>query len=158
MSNDEKNHEFEIEKVTTIDRFSLITKILFLLSILCVVIFVVIFMGTYIWNYGHNWAIISFSSWVLILSALILFFILVEIIIYYKLGKLDEKIRLAEIPKPEFVNGKRVHQFTFPKGSEGGIFSKTYIKIDQHNILRLRLLMVKPGELWSTFKEVKENE
>jgi len=48
----------------------------------------------------------------------------------------------------EYINGKKIHIYTSPKGTEGGIFSKTYIEIDEHNLLRLRTLMIPPGELW----------
>ena len=33
-------------------------------------------------------------------------------------------------------------------GVEGGIFSKTYIEIDNKNVLRLRTLIIPPEELW----------
>ena len=50
--------------------------------------------------------------------------------------------------EPEYINGKRVHVLTFPHGKEGGIFSKTYIQIDEDNVLRLRTLLIPPDELW----------
>ena len=53
----------------------------------------------------------------------------------------------------EFINEKKVHIYTYPKGITGGIFSKTYIDIDGHNILRLRTLMIPPGELWGKKEE-----
>ncbi len=42
-----------------------------------------------------------------------------------------------------------IRDSTYPEGVEGGIFSKTYVGIDEHNVLRLRTLMVPPDELWS---------
>ena len=50
---------------------------------------------------------------------------------------------------PEFIDGKYIHVFTYPKAMEGGIFSKTYIEIDTENVLRLRTLIIPPNELWS---------
>ncbi len=158
MSNIEINQELRAEEEGMINRFSLIVKVMLLLAIICAVFYVVIFMGTYIWNYGYNWAGLSFSSWTLILSLMILFFILIDIVLYCKVDIFDKRRIKTEKPKPKFIQGKRIHQLTFPKGAEGGIFSKTYIKIDEHNVLRLRLLMVKPKEMWNKFKEEKEVE
>ena len=56
-------------------------------------------------------------------------------------------------PNDLLIDGKKVYIFTFPKGAEGGVFSKTYIEIDKKNILRLRSLIVPPDELWGN-KEI----
>ena len=61
----------------------------------------------------------------------------------------------AEKPKPEFIDGKRVYVYSHPERMEGGIFSKTYIAIDKHSVLRLRSLMVPPNHLWNK-DEIKE--
>jgi hypothetical protein len=66
-------------------------------------------------------------------------------------------MKIKSLTKPEFIDGKYVHVFTYPKGIEGGIFSKTYIEIDTENVLRLRILIASPNELWSN-KEIKEIE
>ena len=59
------------------------------------------------------------------------------------------KIKNKSQISPEFIDGKYIHVFTYPKGIEGGIFSKTYVEIDSENILRLRTLIIPPNELWS---------
>jgi hypothetical protein len=115
-------------------------------------------MGVYVWEYGYNWAVLSFDMWILILSGLIAASILINLVLYFHFGALDKKREKAERPKPEFIDGKRVHELTFPKESQGGIFSKTYIRIDEHNLLRIRLLMIKPNELWEQFEEISESE
>jgi preprotein translocase subunit YajC len=48
----------------------------------------------------------------------------------------------------ENVDGKKVIAFTNPEDAQGGIFSKTYIKIDDTYVLRLRELMIPPEDLW----------
>ena len=47
---------------------------------------------------------------------------------------------------------------TYPKGIEGGVFSKTYVELDNHNIVRLRALMIHPGELWSDKQKHEQTE
>jgi hypothetical protein len=58
----------------------------------------------------------------------------------------NKRIEL-EKSKPEFIDGRRIFVYTFPEGVEGGIFSKTYIELDKHNVIRLRILMISPHEL-----------
>ena len=53
-----------------------------------------------------------------------------------------------EKPKPEYIDGKIVVDITFPRGTDGGVYSKTYIEIDESSILRLKNLMIPPNELW----------
>ena len=59
-----------------------------------------------------------------------------------------EKISEKEETKPLYYKGKKLHAYTFPVDSKGGIFSKTHIKIDENNILNLRIQMIPPKELW----------
>ncbi len=158
MSKGQINQELRLKEKRMINRYSLLSILLVLLTIVCIVLFIVIFMGVYIWEYGYNWAVLSFDIWILILSGLIGFFILLNLVLYFHFGSFDKKRKKAEKPKPEFIEGKRVHELTFPKSSEGGIFSKTYIKIDEHNLLRIRLLMIQPNELWENFEEISESE
>ena len=74
---------------------------------------------------------------------------LLEIIFYVHYLSVKSKKFQEEKTKPEFVGEKTLYTFTYPKASDGGVFSKTYIQIDGKMILRLRTLMVPPGELWS---------
>jgi hypothetical protein len=53
-----------------------------------------------------------------------------------------------EVTPAQFIKGKRVHNFTIPTGAKGGIFSKTYIKIDDYSVLDLRYQITPPYELW----------
>jgi hypothetical protein len=50
---------------------------------------------------------------------------------------------------PDYIHGKRLYIYTNPSDSKGGIYSKTYIKIDENNVLRIRNLMIPPDELWN---------
>jgi hypothetical protein len=131
-----------------IKRYSMISKLLILLTFVFVLWFLILLMGIYIWNYESDWAVIGFKNWILIMSVLISLFILLNIGLYLHLKSIDKKRIKEEKPKPEFIKGKRVLIYTYPDDSKGGIFSKTYISIDENNVLRLRLLMIKPDELW----------
>jgi uncharacterized membrane protein len=157
MSEFQKNEElleFE-EKIRK--KYSNMTKLLFLIGIILIIWILIVFSGVLFWGYAYNWAGLSFESWVLAISAIIAFFIILEIIFYYRFSNFNKQIKEKSQPKPEFINGKHVHVFTHPKGVEGGVFSKTYFEIDSHNVLRLRNLMIPPGELWSK-NETKEIE
>ena len=79
---------------------------------------------------------------------MLIVFILLELIFYLHFSSVSKKTFEVEKPKQEFIDGKKVHVFTHPKGIEGGIFSKTYIEIDEKNVLRLRTPMIPPEKLW----------
>lgn len=157
MSESQKNEEiFEFEEKIK-KKYSNITKIIFLIGVILIICFLIVFSGVFILNYDYNWAIISFENWILIISAILGFFIIFEILFYFRCSNLEKKIRKKSQFTPEIIDGKYIHVFTYPKGVEGGIFSKTYIEIDSGNILRLRTLIIPPDELWNK-NEKKEIE
>lgn len=128
-------------------RYSLLSKLFLIITILLIICVVIVFAG--VGSYGYNWALVSLNTWIIILCALIGVFIIFELIFYYHFSSLSKKRIELETPKQEFIHGKKLHVFTYPKGKEGGVFSKTYIEIDEHNILRLRYLIIPPEELFS---------
>jgi hypothetical protein len=134
-------------------RYSLLSKLFLFIALLFIICVVFVFIGITFLEYGHNWALFSLEGWIITLCLLLLFFILLELIFYYNFSSVRRKRIELETPKSEFINGKRVYVFTHPKGKEGGIFSKTYIEIDEHSVLRLRSLMILPEELWSKKEE-----
>lgn len=157
MSEFQKNKEiFEFEKKIE-KKYSNITKLIFLIGIILIVCFLVVFSGFFILDLDPNWAVISFENWVLTISTILGIFIILEILFYFRFLNLEKQIRKDSQITPEFIDGKYVYVFTFPKGIGGGIFSKTYIEIDPENILRLRTLIVSPNELWSK-NEIQEIE
>ncbi len=122
-------------------------KTFFLLTILFIIIVAIVFIGIFVFGAGYNWALISIDAWLILINVIIIIFILLNIYFYLQFTSLQKKRKEIERPKPEYINGKRVFIFTFPTGMEGGIFSKTYIEIDKHSILRLRTLIIPPNEL-----------
>ena len=126
-------------------KYSILTKLFLIISILLIIWIIIVFVG--VSSLGYNWAGLSLEGWIITLCALFGFFIILELIFYshYKTVK-GKRVELKK-PKPEFINGKKVYIYTRPEEKEGGIFSKTYIEIDEHSVLRLRSLMIPPEEL-----------
>jgi len=137
-----RNYEAKLQ-----DRYSLVSKLYVLLTILLIVLVLVIFLGIIIYESGYNWALLSLEGWILAVCGILAIFIILELIQYFHYNSVKNKRIELEKPKPEFVDGKRIYVYTYPKGVEGGIFSKTYIALDDHNVLRLRILMIPPHEL-----------
>ena len=129
------------------DKYSLVSKLFIFISILLIVLILIVFLGILIFENGYNWALVSLESWILAVCIMLIIFIILEFILYFHFTSVRNKRIELEKPKPEFINGKMVYIYTFPKGVEGGIFSKTYIEIDTHSVLRLRILMIPPSEL-----------
>jgi len=114
---------------------SIIITFIFLIwsSILCINIF--------IYGFDYNWAILSLEIWLYLLSFLILFMIIIDILLYYKIIISRPKKNIYEITKPQYIDGKRIFEYTYPKNSSNGVYSKTYILIDENSILKLRCII-----------------
>ena len=133
-------------------RYSKLSIILFFISLIFILWVVIAFLGATIWDYGYNWALIPVDIWMYVLSTFLVFVILLNLFLYSRFLKTVKKRVEGEKPKPEYINGKRVNVFTHPQGKEGGIFSKTYIELDNNSVLRLRSCIIPPKELWSQNK------
>jgi len=145
--------EMRSTELKLLRKYSFWSKLFILVIILLIILLSIVFLGVYIFGYGPNWALLSLDAWIIVISILCVIFILLVLFFYYNFSSNVSKRIELETPKPEFIDGKKVYIFTFPKGSEGGVFSKTYIEIDKKNILRLRSLIVPPDELWGN-KEI----
>jgi hypothetical protein len=129
-------------------KYLTLTKLFLMVTILFLLWVVVVGLGIGILKLGPSWAVLSLETWIYIWCALIAVFIVCELLFY---ALYSSKARMVPEEPPaeaEYLHGKRVYVFTFPPGVQGGIFSKTYITIDQQTVLRLRTLMVPPGEAW----------
>jgi len=129
-------------------RYSRLSKIFLILGFLLVLWVLIVFIGARVLNYGYDWALLPVQNWVLLISIIIVVFIILIIMFFTHYFSVKKKLSSVKTPKVEYVAGKKVHVFTFPPGMEGGIFSKTYIEIDDENILRVRTLMISPEQLW----------
>jgi hypothetical protein len=152
MSNTQKNQELRESEKNIGKRYSLLAKIFLLIVILLIIWVVIVLLGSLLLSYSYDWTGLSLDLWIIILCGLIGIFIIFELIFYFHYSSVQNKLMEKEKPKPEYIDSKRVHIFTFPVGMEGGIFSKTYIQIDEYNILRLRALMIPPEDLWKKKK------
>ena len=129
-------------------RYSFLIKLFLLFSLLLIIAIVIVFTGIAYFDSGYNWAGLDLNGWNILSSTFFALFIILILFFFLHISSVRKKIIELEKPKPEFINGKLVHVFTLPKGKEGGLFSKTYIEIDDHNVLRLRTLMIPPEEVW----------
>jgi len=144
---------YEIEDISKIEdklifKYSKWSKIILIITVLFSLWVVFVALTTIILKFGPTWALLTLDSWIYAWCVVVGFFILLELIFFFHYSSVRKKRLEQEKPKPEFIDGKRVYVYTYPNGFEGGIFSKTYIKIDDNNILRLRTLMIPPNELW----------
>jgi hypothetical protein len=149
MEKQKKQEDFiELEKIIK-SKYSLLTKIIFLVGIIIVSVLIIVFLGVLIWSYDYDWALINIDNWLLIAIITISILIVIELVLYFKYTTIGEKKIKSQKPKPEFIDNKKVNIFTYPHGMEGGIFSKTYLDLDDHNILCIRALIIHPAELWT---------
>lgn len=141
--------EFELRGLEDklVGKYSRLTKLFLVITILFILLIAVAFLGIAGFGYGYNWMLVSLEGWIIIISALIAIFIILELLFYSRFSAVRNKIKELEKPKPEFVDNKKIYAYTIPKGVEGGVFSKTYIEIDEHSVLRLRTLIIPPEEI-----------
>jgi len=126
------------------------SKIFFLLTILYSLWIAVVILGMYYLGLGPNWALLTTEQWILSAIFLLSIAIGLEIILLLQYTLSHRKRLEPEEPKKhkEYIQGKQVHNYTIPINAKGGIFSKTYILIDEDKVLNLRYQMIPPNELW----------
>ena len=147
MTGSERITELRNIESRLIRRYSKLIKLFLLITILFIICISIVFVGITL-GFAHNWALLGIDTWIIAIIAIFGFFIILELIFFFHFSSVRNKTIELQKPKKEFIDGKRVYVFTYPKGKEGGIFSKTYIDIDNDNILRLRSLMIPPEDLW----------
>ena len=95
------NEMLEYEEKTRA-KYSHISKLLFLIGIIIVLWVIVIFSGIFFWNYGYDWALISFENWLLASSVIIGILILFEIFLFVKYSSLKTKVEVVKKPERIF--------------------------------------------------------
>ena len=142
-----KNFGYDDNKLLVL--YSRLIKIFLFFSIIFFIWIVFVALAAFILDFEPYWAILDLKNWILICCFLIGIFIILEIVFYiHYISTIEKSIEFIDL-EPEFIHGKRLYVYTYPKGSEGGIFSKTYILIDENSVLRLKYLLIPPGELWN---------
>ena len=138
-----RRFEFKLQK-----RYTILSILFLLLGIILFLLVVMVYSGILFLGYDHNWAVLNLEEWVTVASIMIAIFIIIQLILYKRFSVAQYKTKAADKPDRDFIDDKRVINYTYPKGMEGGIFSKTYVNIDEKTILRLRTLMIPPEDLW----------
>jgi hypothetical protein len=130
-------------------RYLKVSKIFLLLTIIYTVWVIITILGVYILGFNFKWAAFTIGQW--ILSAIVLISILIALellfILHYWISK-RRKAKPEPQGQPTYIQGKQVLNYTLPFGAKGGIFSKTYILIDENRVLHLRYQMIPPNDLW----------
>ena len=111
---------------------------------------VIVLSGVSVLDFDPDWAGLSLSMWLLVISGLFGAFIIIDIFMYvspslFVKGTLQE---FAEESTTEYLDGMKVYEYTHPKDKKGGIFSKTYIKINDGTLIRVRNQMIPAESLW----------
>jgi membrane protein YdbS with pleckstrin-like domain len=130
-------------------RYLKASKLLFLFVILYSLWIALVIMGVYFLELGIKWAVFTIEQWILSAIVLVSVVIVLEIIFFLHNALRRKKLVQAEQPQQSvYLHGKQVNSYTIPPGARGGIFSKTFIMIDETRVLNLRYQMIPPNELW----------
>jgi hypothetical protein len=135
------------------ERYLKLSKFFLLIFALLLIWMVFVLGSIYFLDMGYRWLALSPEEWIYTFIGLLGFFIILEIIfvLHYTLAK-RPKVE-PEQPEPVYQQGKQRIEFTYPHHIHGGIFSKTYITIDDNTILNLRTLMIAAKDLWGKHEE-----
>lgn len=123
-------------------------KVFLLLAIIYTLWIAVLIIGIYFLKLGSKFAILTIDQWIYSAIALLSIIIVLDIIFLLRYVASRKKQITQEKPQHVFLHGKQVHSYTLPVGAKGGIFSKTYIMIDETRVLNLRYQMIQPNILW----------
>jgi membrane protein YdbS with pleckstrin-like domain len=129
-------------------RYVRAARVVFFIAIIYSFWILFLIMSVYFLGFGNKWAGLSMNQWITVSIGFFSFLILVELLFVANMYRVKKRRLERERPKPLFFKGKRVHTVTLPLHCKGGIFSKTYIRIDDESILNLRFQMIPPHELW----------
>ncbi len=140
----------------------LLPKLFLVLTIIFLLWIIIVASGVFILEMDPFWAGLSLGMWAIVVSILVAIFIVLDSLFLIKpslgLNETMEFVESDRFNQPEFVNGKRVYEFTFPQHAKGGVFSKTYLQIHNDFLLRVRNQMFTESELWKKKKDDDSNE
>ena len=129
-------------------RYRWLFRLFQLITILLISLVIIAAVGIVFLGLGTNWFLFNFEGWIFGVSLVIGVFVLLEILFFLHFFFISiKRIKLGK-PKPEYIDGKKIIDITFPEGTDGGVYSKTFIEIDNNNVLRLKNLMIPPDEIF----------
>lgn len=139
----------------------ILPKVFLIISVLLLMWIVILISGVSYLEFDPDWAGISISNWLILVSVLFGAFIIIDIVMYvspslFVKGEIQEFV--SSESQAEFLDGMKVYEYTFPKDNHGGVYSKTYVKIDDSFLLRVRNQMIPAEILWPDKKKKNEQE
>ena len=132
----------------------MLPKLFLIITVIFIMLIIIILGVPFFGEFEPDWAGLSPSLWLTMISILIGMFIVIDIILYatprfFTIQTINESEELlVEFPEVEQRDGKQVYDYTYPVGAKGGIFSKTYIKIGEDALVRIRNQMITKEEIW----------
>jgi hypothetical protein len=139
----------------------ILPKLFLIISVLLLLWIVILISGVSYLELDPDWAGISISIWLLVISVLFGAFIVIDILMYmsptiFMKGEMQEFIPIE--PSSEYLDGMKVYEYTYPRRIKGGLFSKTYVKVDDSTLIRVRNQMIPAEVLWSNKTKEKDND
>ena len=135
------------DEVNLKNKYLKLSKIILVVVIIYTIWIAFIISSVYFLGYGNKWAFLTMDQWIISSIVIFSFFVVLEVLLFINYILVKRRRIEGEKPKPSVFKGKKLHIFTLPFKSKGGIYSKTYIKIDDENILNLRFQMIVPSDL-----------
>jgi hypothetical protein len=139
----------------------ILPKLFLIISVILLMWMVILLSGVSILEFDPDWAGLSLSVWLIVISVLFGAFILIDMVMYVKpsvfaKGDIQEFIDTGSAD--DYLDGKKVYEYTFPSGKKGGIFSKTYVQIDENTLIRIRNQMIPAELLWPDESDENKKE
>ncbi|MBN1280648.1 MAG: hypothetical protein JXA00_03275 [Candidatus Thermoplasmatota archaeon] len=139
------------EEETLKHRYLTVSKILLLITMMYIIWIALLLIGSFTLKLAGDWAVLTLEQWVLSAIALLSIVIVIEVLfLLHHMVLQQHQGKPKKTRQPAYLKGKQVHTITLPLGAQGGIFSKTFIAIDDHRVLNLRYQMIPPSDLWGT--------
>ncbi len=108
-----------------------------ILSIILVLWVVVVTTGTYLLEEEDGWSGLYLSEWVMIVIVLLVVFIVFNAFFLFH----PSIVAVVSERGEEFIQGKRVYEYIYPEGEKEGVFSKTYVPVDDETLVRIKILL-----------------
>jgi hypothetical protein len=142
-------------------RYRRIAMVFLVIAIVFTVWTMVVVVSIFMLQVGGGWTILTPTEWVLANIVVVAVFLVLDALIYVRYRAKTRSMeppavkerrlwrgRKEKTPAPELIHGREVYTVTLPPGAQGGIFSKTFVPIDDNRVLQLRYQMIPPMSLW----------
>lgn len=140
----------------------LLPKLFLILAVIFSMWIILVLSGQMLLEYDDAWTGVTLSFWLILISVLFGAFIIIDILIYAKptyFFTAHTPMEQTAITTPfELKHGKHVYDYTLPKDVKGGLFSKTYIPIDETTVIRVRHQIIADTKLWEKEKKVEQDK